>query len=255
MGGAMDIWAKGAVQAQSRVEAFEDESRIYFAKGTYQELNLKEIAKVDRLADMINADSNVYVSMVGRTSGDGEAKDPIKLSYNRALKVRALFLAKNVDEYKLLGGDGLGSADPLAYEGGSKEAVAEARRKNRSVQVILRGVPEDRPNIDVLEAARRVQTPPQPPPGSPYFPCPVIPKPPASWEGWSKFKPEQRKAEWGAFKERVEEWAEKAHVDPKFYLGQLKDILFPSDTEGPLDPDFHKDQGPRPIPGPRLDKD
>ena len=149
-----------------------EETNIYFAKDTYQEISIKETEKVTALAQQIRADPTTYVTVVGHASGEGPADHNQRLSENRALKVKTLLLAYGVELKRIGDARGAGSSEKSVAEVGSNQgAIEDRRKKNRRVHVIFHNDP-NQPIVlvkpgNTWDAITKLPIPGWPPPGGP----------------------------------------------------------------------------------------
>jgi hypothetical protein len=216
-----------------------EETNIYFAKDTYQEISRKETEKVIALTQQIRADPTTFVTVVGHASGEGDDNHNQRLSENRAMKVKALLLAYGVEGKHIWGARGAGSSEKSVPEVGSNQrAVEDQRRKNRRVHVIFHNDPS-RPLVlvkpgDIWDKITKLPIPGWPPGKPPTGPSREI-------LNWDKLSQQQKVDEYEKLKKDVQEACEKAFFLPGPHLDKLKDILFPGPAnEGPFDQDFHK---------------
>lgn len=223
-------------------------STIYFAKGTWQELNLEEEEKVDHLASMLKADPDTRVTVTGHASAEGAGANNQRLSANRAGKVKTLLIANGV-RAGMIETKGVGSSMPSVRENASSPVLLENQRSlNRRARVAfffpkvtnvdLFIVNRAKKLIDDIIAGKRVV------PYPPQEPEPrKIPDP----------KPQPKPDEWRAIVKAIQDQLEYRgfQIDPEKIAEIIKEALgIPTpENQGPFDEDFEKDQRePRPRP-------
>jgi hypothetical protein len=226
-------------------------STIYFAKGTWRELDLEEEEKVDHLAQMLKADPDTKATITGHASAEGPGADNQRLAVNRANKVKALLTA-NGARPGMIDTKGAGSSSPAVRENESNpERLENQRTLNRRVRVAFSFhkvanvnsfiVSRAKKLIDDMIAGKRVVPYPKPDP-DPSYPKRGIPDP----------KQVPRPDEWRALVKAIQDQLEVrgVQIDPEKIAEIIKEALqLPTpDNQGPFDEDYEEDQRNRQSP-------
>ena len=239
----------GVSHTETAWERLQRLSTIYFAQGTWQELDLEEEEKVDDLAKMLKADPDTKVTITGHASAEGLGANNQRLSANRASKVKAILMA-NGARAGMIEAKGVGSSLPAVRETASDPVLLENQRSlNRRVRVAfsfpkvtdVRGfiVSRAKKLIDDIIAGKRV-VPYEWPGPDPSFPKRGLPDP----------KPRPKPDEWEAIVKAIQKQLEVRGI-VKFDEEKIAEIIkealqIPTpDNQGPFDEDFEKDQRKR----------
>ena len=103
---------------------------VFYATASF-ELDSRSNSELNKVADFLNDNPTVKISVEGHTDNEGSKEGNTKLSKNRAKSVYQYLIEKGIDKSRL-SIKGFGSSQPVA-----DNETEEGRKKNRRIEVIL----------------------------------------------------------------------------------------------------------------------
>lgn len=101
---------------------------VFYATASF-ELDVRSNSELNKVADFLNDNPSVKISIEGHTDNEGSKSGNIRLSKNRATSVYQYLITKGIDKSRL-STKGFGSSEPVA-----DNETEEGRKRNRRTEI------------------------------------------------------------------------------------------------------------------------
>ncbi len=122
---------RSAAAVAQEIDALLIEQRIEFESGSDSLTDASSLA-IKQLAEVLKANPNTVLAIVGHTDAQGAADENLALSKSRAQAVLEALVAEQIDRTRLTA-EGKGATEPI-----DTNETAEGRQKNRRVEISVK---------------------------------------------------------------------------------------------------------------------